>query len=240
MAGDIPSLLDELGALVAEYRATQARAAATDDNFRCEGCTECRRCRFCTGCEACVECTYCEGCKGCERCTRCKASEGCVDSTQLEHSRGCERSQHPILCLECNECSHCIACVGLVGEEHCILNRRFDRKEFFMVAKALKSHLDAHPEEAVLLTPAGEASPAGRFVADALQRIRGKVRAGDEAPLAAVEAAEEPSPWTDEALAAVAGRELPTPEPTPPRFAAVTWSGDEAPAVLRPREPVAP
>lgn len=241
MAGDLDALFAELAELVGEYRGAQARAREVDDNFRCEACVECRGCRFCSGCERCDACTQCEGCVQCSGCTKCRRCRGCRESSLLEHCEGCERSQNLLLCLDCAECSYCIACVGLTGEEHCILNRRFSRKEFFQLHKALKAHLDALDHQG---TPSGTRGPGERFVAgaigetptqraqrfitDALHRVHGKVRAGeaDELPTPAASEAEEP--WLAEALPQVqrapAGDEAPQREP--PRFGVVRWSGE--------------
>ncbi len=235
MAVDIPALLAELTALVGDYRSTQAKAAATDDNFRCEACEDCRGCRFCNGCRDCDECTYCEACVRCEKCTRCRSCEGCREGNQLEHCRGCERSQHLILCLDCSESSHCIACVGLVGEEHCILNRRYDRKDYFRLAKALKKHLEGEGAGGVFApseAPGEEASEpaatrASGFIVDSLRRVRGKVqgRAEDaligEADADAGAEEDDASPWIE---GAEVDRVDEAPSLEPPAYGVVTWS----------------
>ncbi len=227
MAVDIPALLSELAELVGGYRSAQATSAANEDNFRCENCENCHLCRFCSGCQTCEDCTYCEACVGCEKCSRCRGCEACTDSAQLEHCRGCERSQHLLICLDCNECSHCIACVGLVGEEYCILNRRYDRKGFFRLARALKKHLEAHGRGDAFDTEASASTSSG-FIIDSLRRIRGKVQqAGGAAAAATDSGGDEPiedseNPWLEEARAAVTRVDAP-PSVEPPAYGIVTW-----------------
>lgn len=234
MAVDIPALLAELTEIVGDYRSAQAKAAAADDNFRCEECVKCHSCRFCNGCRDCDECTYCEACVGCEKCTRCKSCESCREGNQLEHCRGCERSQHLLLCLDCSESSHCIACVGLVGEEHCILNRRYDRKDYFRLAKALKKHLEKEGADGIFEasaapakdTPESDTAAASGFIVDGLRRVRGKVQ-GNPAPIGGEDdpaADEELSPWLDEARAQV-DRVEEAPTPAPPAYGVITWNG---------------
>lgn len=225
MAGELDVLFAELAELIGEYRGAQARARAVDDNFRCDACTECRGCRFCSGCERCVECTQCEGCVDCRGCTKCRRCRGCGASSQLEYCQGCERGQNLLLCLDCVECSYCIACVGLTGEEHCILNKRYARKDFFQLQKALKAHLDGLPadEVAALFLRAESPAQSQRFVVDALRQVRGKVRPGEgEAPTPAV--ADEPSPWLDEALPRVRRVDGAPEGLEPPRAGLVRWS----------------
>ncbi|MEZ4452636.1 MAG: hypothetical protein R3B09_24465 [Nannocystaceae bacterium] len=227
MAGDLDALFAELAELVGEYRGAQARARAVDDNFRCDACTECRGCRFCTGCERCSECTQCEGCVECSGCTKCRRCRGCAQSSLLEYCRGCERGQNLLLCLECVDCSYCIACVGLTGEEHCILNKRYARKDFFQLQKALKAHLDGLPadEAAALFLAAESPAQSQRFVLDALRQVRGKARPGDAAELPTPAPVEEASPWLDEALPQVQrvdGEGAPEGPPAP-RIGVVRW-----------------
>lgn len=228
MTGDLEALFAELAELVGEYRGVQARARAVDDNFRCDACSECRACRFCSGCERCEACTQCEGCVLCSSCTKCRRCRGCTESHQLEYCQGCERSQNLLLCLDCSECAYCIACVGLSGEEHCILNRRYARKDFFQLQKALKAHLDAlAPAE--LFAAAASPEQTQRFILDALQRVRGKVRAGEagELPTPPVAAGAAPDPWLEEARERVQRApegEAATVDPgPPPRLGVVTW-----------------
>ncbi len=229
VAVDIPALLRELAELVADYRGAQATSAATEDNFRCENCENCHLCRFCSDCQSCQDCTYCEACQGCEKCNRCRGCETCTDSAQLEHCRGCERSQHLLVCLDCSECSHCIACVGLVGEEYCILNRRYDRKGFFRLARALKKYLEATGKGEVFDADASAASGSGSgFIIDSLRRIRGKVQQPGGAASAATDGGnEEPiddsdDPWLEEARVAVERVDA-APSIQPPAYGVVTW-----------------
>ncbi|MCA9660880.1 MAG: hypothetical protein KC486_21235 [Myxococcales bacterium] len=239
MAVDISALLADFAALVGDYRATQAKAAASEANFRCEDCEGCSGCRFCNGCRDCAECTYCEACVGCEKCTRCRGCEGCVDGNQLEHCRGCERSEQLVLCLDCSESSHCIACVGLVGEQHCILNRRYDRKDFFRLAKALKTHLEDSGSAALFAAPAADA-PAGGFSVDALQRrILGRVDGPTDAPLPQPDddgaETDDAGPWIEAALGAVARVEAPA-QVRPLVYGILSWdeaAADEARPVTR-------
>ena len=240
MAAELDALVQQLGTLVAEYRASLAQVRAIDDNFRCEACERCRRCRFCTRCDGCDECTYCEGCEACVRCNRCKDSTRCRDSAQLERCDGCERSQHLILCLACVDSSHCFACVGLSGEEFCVLNQRLSRKDYFRVVAALRAQLEATPPgDDPLATPAGAPSP--RFTVDSLQRIKARVRAAgpelaDLADLLAPPPAPDHDPWLPEAaerVARVAGDE----RPPAPDYALVTWTTEPPPALTRAASP---
>lgn len=242
MAVDVSALLADFAALLGDYRATQAKAAPSAANLRCEDCEGCSGCRFCNGCRDCTGCTNCEACVGCDRCTRCRGCEGCVDGNQLEHCRGCERSEQLVLCLDCSQCSHCIACVGLVGEEHCILNHRYDRKDFFRLAKALKAHLDKSGSAGLFATPAADA-PAGGFSVDTLQRrILGRVdvptdgaRLADaDADTAETDAAavDDASPWIAAALGEVARVEAAA-QLRPLAYGIVSW-GEAASDETRP------
>lgn len=235
MAVDVSALLADFAALLGDYRATQAKAAPSAANLRCEDCEACSGCRFCNGCRDCTGCTYCEASVGCDTCTRCRGCEACTDGNQLEHCRGCERSEQLVLCLDCRECSHCIACVGLVGEEHCILNRRYDRKDFFRLAKALKTHLEASGSAGLFATPAADA-PAGGFSVDALQRtILGRVASPTDTALTTAsadddattgDAVDDASPWIAAALAEVARVEAP-PQVRPLAYGIVSWGGED-------------
>ncbi len=142
----LPLTLDELltqfRGLLDAHRAATIPARAGEGNLRCEGCLDCNRCRFCTQCVRCNDCSNCDGCYECRGCTRCRASRSCANSGNLEYCEGCEDSQYLVLCLDCTGCTQCFACVGLKGEEFCVLNQRYTRKDYFPVVQALKKRLE--------------------------------------------------------------------------------------------------
>lgn len=142
----VPITLDELltqfRGLLDAHRAATAPARAGEGNLRCEGCLDCNRCRFCTQCFRCDDCSNCESCHECRGCTRCRSCRSCARSGNLEFCEGCEDSQYLVLCLDCSGCTQCFACVGLKGEEFCVLNQRYTRKDYFPVVQALKKRLE--------------------------------------------------------------------------------------------------
>lgn len=135
-------LLVQFRKLLDAHRAEVVATRAGEGNLRCEGCVDCNRCRFCVQCVRCSDCSNCELCHDCRACTRSRASRLCARSGHLEYCEGCEDSQYLILCVDCTNCTQCFACVGLKGEEFCVLNQRYQRKDYFPAVQALKKRLE--------------------------------------------------------------------------------------------------
>jgi hypothetical protein len=220
-------LLSQFRGLLDGYRAARDPVRTGEGNLRCEGCLDCNRCRFCVGCVRCDDCSNCEQCEDCVRCTRTKNSRGCTSSNYVELSDGCEDSQYLTLCLACTRCEQCFACVGLQGESYCILNRRYSRKEYFVIVQGLKKRLE---EQGSTLLAELAAASRGRWTATSprgsFAAVGGVVRAVVDGPepitvvAAAVEVEEEEDPWLEGIVPArVDG--VPTPIETGPRVSVV-------------------
>lgn len=211
----LPPTLDELllqfRGLLDTHRAAVAPTRVGEGNLRCEGCLDCNRCRFCVQCVRCDDCSNCEQCHDCKSCTKSRLCRSCARSGSLEMCEGCEDSQYLVLCVDCSGCSQCFACVGLKGEEFCVLNQRYSRKDYFPVVQALKKRLEeviaagqllpeiaavgrgvwpprgvAAPVSAPGAEVAAEAAPDIDPWADGVEPIRGPALAHDEAPGPAV------------------------------------------------------
>jgi hypothetical protein len=116
-------------------------------NFRCVACEGCDSCRFCTACVDCDDCNYCDACVQCHSCTQSRQCHGCVEVSHSSFSAGCQRSSYLVLCYDCEDCVHCFACAGLSGEEFCVLNERYPRKEYFALVSQLRAELDVRSTE---------------------------------------------------------------------------------------------
>lgn len=241
----VPLTLDELltqfRGLLDAHRAATAPARAGEGNLRCEGCLDCNRCRFCTQCFRCDDCSNCESCHECRGCTRCRSCRSCARSGNLEFCEGCEDSQYLVLCLDCSGCTQCFACVGLKGEEFCVLNQRYTRKDYFPVVQALKKRLEE-------LIAAGHVLPELAAAGRGLWPSRGATapieapvsEAPVEAPAAEIEVPVEAAPIASEAPAEVPAAEnepsiaaeapVAAPEPAlPPEPEVEPWAEGIAP-----------
>lgn len=149
MASALDELLAAFQTLVAERQAELDDGEDEEEgaNFRCVDCVRCTSCRFCTACEDCEDCTYCDACSGCLSCTQCRGCEYCEDCSHSLHSSQCSGGSYLVLCFDCDACVHCFACVGLEGEEFCILNERYARRDYFKKVAELKAELDARALE---------------------------------------------------------------------------------------------
>ena len=97
----------------------------------------CVRCHFSTNCISCYACTYAEGSELCTHCNRIENCVRCHRSSHLKDCEDCNDSHYLIECNRCVECTYCIGCIGLTRKEFHILNKPYDRKTFFKIAKAL-------------------------------------------------------------------------------------------------------
>ena len=148
MARGLEDILAAFARLVEEHEAAvEDPSPEGEDNFRCVACERCSNCRFCTSCVDCEDCTYCDACVECQACTQSRQCHGCVEISHSSFSAGCERSSYLSLCYDCEDCVHCFGCVGLSGEEFCILNERYPRKEYFAMVSRLRAELDVHSTE---------------------------------------------------------------------------------------------
>jgi hypothetical protein len=148
----VPRGLDEIlatfAALIeAHEEAAEEPSPEGGDNFRCVACERCSNCRFCTACVDCDDCTYCDACNDCQSCTQSRQCHGCVEISHSSFSAGCQRSSYLTLCYDCEDCVHCFGCVGLSGEEFCVLNERYARKEYFALVSRLRTELDVRSTE---------------------------------------------------------------------------------------------
>ena len=117
-----------------ELRDLQNRLGKTEANpgsYKCSGCKRCYGCMFTTDSVDCFGCTHCSDCERCSGCTHCRRCEGCHDSSYCVDSSNCSNSSYLVKSQNCSDCVFCFGCVGLVGEEFCILNKKFSRKEYF-------------------------------------------------------------------------------------------------------------
>lgn len=179
-------LLTQFRGLLDAHRAAPKPERAGDGNLRCEQCLDCQRCRFCVQCLRCADCSNCELCQDCRGCTRSRYSRFCAGCSYVEYSEGCEDSQYLVLCLDCSSCTQCFACVGLRGQEFCILNQRYSRRDYFPLVQALKKKLE-------------EAIASGLVLSDIAAASHGlwPPRPGDAQPAAASslpQPADEPPP----------------------------------------------
>ena len=193
-------LLSQFRGLLDGYRAARDPGRTGEGNLRCEACLDCNRCRFCVQCVRCEDCSNCEQCDDCVRCTRTRSSRNCTSSNYVELSDGCEDSQYLTLCLACVRCEQCFACVGLQGESYCILNRRYSRKEYFVIVQGLKKRLEEQGQQ--LLSELAAAS-RGRWIRSApgsshgaFTAAGGGVRGLVEGPEASA-MVEEEDPWLE-------------------------------------------
>jgi len=191
-------LLSQFRGLLDAYRAARDPARVGEGNLRCDQCLDCKRCRFCVQCLRCDDCSNCEQCEDCVRCTRSRLSRGCSACSFVEFSDACEDSQYLVLCLACVRCEQCLACVGLEGESYCILNQRYSRKEYFVVAQALKKRLEEQGPG--LLAELAEASRGrwpggGRASPGRFAEVKGIVRGVIEGP--PPPEPEDDDPWID-------------------------------------------
>jgi len=144
MSLDLDEILVSFAELVEQYGQAAGEEADEDsDNFRCIDCVGCRSCRFCTACHGCTECTYCDASVDSKRCTQGRELLACVDCSHSTHSAYCEQSAYVVLSYECRKCIHCFGCVGLTGQEFCILNEKYSRRDYFEAVARLKAALDA-------------------------------------------------------------------------------------------------
>lgn len=148
VAGDLDEILAAFVRLVEGHdEAAEDDAAEGEDNFRCVACQGCSRCRFCTACQACEDCNYCDACLECHGCTQSRECHGCVEVSHSSYSADCEKCSYVTLCYDCEGCVHCFGCVGLSGEEFCVLNERYARKEYFALVSKLRAELDVRSTE---------------------------------------------------------------------------------------------
>jgi hypothetical protein len=143
LAPEIP--LDRAGferALAALTQAQQAEQAASSTSYKAQDSTRCISCTFVTGCEDCFKCTYCTACARCSDCTQCRECTDCHTSTYCVQSKNCYKSSYLIRSERCYECVFCFGCVGLIGEEFCILNKRYRRDTYFKIVAELKLILE--------------------------------------------------------------------------------------------------
>lgn len=148
MSQGLDDILDAFSRLVEEHDETEPEPGdEKSDNFRCVACERCSNCRFCTACVECDDCTYCDACVDCHGCTQSRQCHGCVTISHSSFSAGCQNSSYLALCYDCEDCVHCFGCVGLSGEEFCVLNEKYPRKEYFSLVSRLRAELDVRSTE---------------------------------------------------------------------------------------------
>ncbi len=131
----------ELDRLLAAHR-------GRTENTRCVECTQCERCSdstFCRASKGLTRCHYCVECDDTQDSTHCRASRAL---TRCNHCVECERctdGAHLLRCVDCSRCTYCFGCVGLDRKDFHILNRPYERREYFALVEKLSAGLTASP-----------------------------------------------------------------------------------------------
>lgn len=85
----------------------------------------------------CVDCNFINSS---DSCFDCYAVSGC---TNLNFARHCINSSDCEYVFNCYNSRNCFLCVYLTNKEYCILNRQFERAEYFALLSKIKSKLKA-------------------------------------------------------------------------------------------------
>lgn len=48
-------------------------------------------------------------------------------------------------CLDCRSCSNCFGCIGMKNAQYCILNKQYEKDEYFEMIEKIKKHMDTAP-----------------------------------------------------------------------------------------------
>ena len=112
-----------------------------------------QRCIECAGCEKCIDCSFCRGSRRLLRCHYCIDCEGCADSTHCRKStelfgchhcvasNQCRSSSYLVRSSDCDGCTYCFGCVGLSRKDFHILNKPYERSEYFVLVNRLSREL---------------------------------------------------------------------------------------------------
>jgi hypothetical protein len=114
------------------------------DNERCiecHGCAACADCTFCKSSKRLVRCNYCVEVEESVDCNHCFGSRALVGCTHCNASERCSRSAYLEQCVDCDDCRYCFGCVGLSSREFHILNRRYEKSEYFKITGQLRRDL---------------------------------------------------------------------------------------------------
>ncbi len=136
---------DEFEGALAGLRREHASRSGNVRCVECSGCERCSDCTFCKGSNELVRCNYCVDSDGLVDSNHCFASRGLVGCTHCRASERCSRSAYLEHCSDCDDCRYCFGCVGLSGREFHLLNRRYERSEYFKLTAELKRELERGP-----------------------------------------------------------------------------------------------
>ncbi len=126
---------------LSDLKAVFASRAENASSFRVEGCVRCTHTTFSTGCADCHRCNYCTDCGNttfsnhCIRCTDSHFANNCIDCRRVVHG------SFLVLSESMRECTYCLGCVGLSGKDFHILNRPYERREYFELERKLLAAL---------------------------------------------------------------------------------------------------
>ena len=127
-----------------EFRKLEQRFVGEHSNV---GCVEsynlnhCSLCMFSTELTDCFRCTHCSKLSECTNLTHSDTCQACHHSSYLVQCRQCLNSHYLLQCIGCSECNYCVGCVGLTNCEYHILNRPYERSEYFEIVTRLKLDL---------------------------------------------------------------------------------------------------
>lgn len=119
----------------------------------CEARTENERCVECHGCTACTDSTFCRGSRSLSRSHYCIDSERLTDCTHCRLSKDLSGCNHCVASERCRDssylyrsvgligCSYCFGCVDLVQKDFHILNRPYERRDYFALTARLAREL---------------------------------------------------------------------------------------------------
>lgn len=112
------------------------------DSYKLTECERCINCVFCNRCQQCVRCNYCTDCMGSSHLTHCTRCTSCHHMANSLECTNCASSAYLVLCRNLSECNYCFGCVGLAGKDFHILNKPYDRSEYFEIIKGLSQQLN--------------------------------------------------------------------------------------------------
>ena len=101
-----------------------------------------------------IQCFFTPGFKDCYDCTLWgENSELCYECSSLGQScynnkfnYRCSRGSHDCeYSYSCYNCSYCFGCSGLRNKQYCVLNKPYDKEEYFKMVEKIKKHMDEMP-----------------------------------------------------------------------------------------------
>jgi len=71
-----------------------------------------------------------------------------IENEEVMYSETIDKSKN---CLDCEyfvigrNCSNCFGCVGLTNAKYCILNKQYEKEEYFKMVEKIKNHINENP-----------------------------------------------------------------------------------------------